>query len=75
MNPKKEIRLDVSELEPPQPLVLAVQAMQKLEEDESLLFIHRMYPCKLEEQIQKFGLCFEIIKDEENYFEMRIQRC
>lgn len=71
----KEIYLDVSELEPPQPLVLAVQAMQKLKEDETLVFVHRMYPCKLQEQIEALGLSFEIIKDQENFFEMRIFRC
>ena len=68
----KEIILDVSELEAPLPLVKGVEAIQKLQTGESLLFIHRMFPCKLQEQIDKLGLKSEVLKDEENRFEMRI---
>ena len=70
----KEIRLDVSEYEAPYPLVKGVEAMKNLQEDETLVFIHRMFPCKLQEQIDSFGLKSEIIKNEENYFEMKITR-
>jgi hypothetical protein len=70
----KEIRLDVSLLEAPHPLLKGVEAMQNLQEDEVLVFIHRMFPCKLQEQVDKLGLKSEIIKDEENYFEMKITK-
>ena len=70
----KEIRLDVSEYEAPHPLVKGVEAMKNLKEDETLVFIHRMFPCKLQEQIDKLGFKSEIIKNEENYFEMKITR-
>ena len=68
----KEILLDVSELEAPLPLIQATQALRQLQNGETLVFIHRMFPCKLPEQIEKLGLKSEIIKNEENYFEMRI---
>ena len=68
------IIVDVSELEAPLPLVKGVEAMKNLQEGESLIFIHRMFPCKLQEQVDKFGLKSEIIKNEENYFEMKIYR-
>lgn len=70
----KVIILDVSELEAPLPLVKGVEAMQKLQEGENLIFIHRMFPCKLQERIDKLGLKSEIVKNEENYFEMKIYR-
>ena len=68
----REIILDVSEFEAPLPLVKGVEAMQRLQKGETLLFIHRMFPCKLQEQIERFGLRSEILKNEENRFEMRI---
>ncbi len=70
----KEILLDVSELEAPHPLVKGIAAMKDLKEDEALIFIHRMFPCKLQEQIDILGLHSKIIKNEENYFEMKIYR-
>ncbi len=70
----KETVLDVSELEAPLPLVKVTQAMQKLQDGEVLIFIHRMFPCKLHEQIDKLGLKSDIVKDEENYFEIKIYR-
>jgi len=70
----KMIMLDVSELEAPLPLAKGVEAMQKLQEGETLIFIHRMFPCKLQKQVEKLGLKSEIVKDEENYFEMKIYR-
>ena len=70
----KEIYLDVSELEAPYPLLKGVEAMKKLQKDETLIFIHRMFPCKLQEQIESFGYRSMIIKNEENYFEMKITR-
>ena len=70
----KEIRLDMSEYEAPYPLVKGVEAMENLQKGETLLFIHRMFPCKLQEQIDKFGFKSEIIKNEENYFEMKITK-
>lgn len=70
----KEIILDVSELEAPLPLVRGVEAMRNLKDNETLVFIHRMFPCKLHEQIDKLGLKSDIVKDEENYFEIKIYR-
>lgn len=69
---RKVIRLDVSELEAPLPLVKGVEAMRDLKDDEVLLFIHRMFPCKLQDQVDAFGYKSQIIKNEENCFEMKI---
>ncbi len=70
----KVIRLDVSELEAPHPLLKGVEAMKNLKDGEVLVFIHRMFPCKLQEQVDALGLQWEILKNEENYFEMKITK-
>lgn len=74
MSTNKKIILDVSELEAPLPLIKGVEAINKLKDDETLIFIHRMSPCQLYEQIEKNGLKYEVIKDEENRFELKIFR-
>jgi TusA-related sulfurtransferase len=66
------ILLDVSGLEAPIPLLRIMEAMRNLKENEEILFIHRMYPCKLEQQVKNFGLSSEILVNEENYFKMKI---
>lgn len=70
----KEIVLDVSELEAPLPLQQGIAAMKALQEGEVLRFVHRMFPCKLQEHIDALGLHGEIVINEENHFEMKIFR-
>ena len=70
----QEKLLDVSELEAPEPLVLAVRALDELGEDEVLLFKHRMNPRHLFNEIAARGMHYEIIKDEPNDFLMKIWR-
>ncbi|RXJ82498.1 sulfurtransferase TusA family protein [Arcobacter sp. F2176] len=74
MNSNKPIILDVSELEAPYPLLKALEAIHELKNDETLTFIHRMSPCKLFEALEKNSLEYKVIKDEENYFEMKIYK-
>ena len=75
METKKEIILDVSELEAPYPLVEAVNALNILKDDEVLVFRHRMNPQMLFQNILALGLHYEITKEDENEFEMRIYKC
>ncbi len=74
METKKEILLDVSELEAPYPLVEGINALNNLKDDEVLLFRHRMNPQMLFQNIQALGLQYEITKENENEFEMRIYK-
>ena len=74
MDTKKEILLDVSDLEAPYPLVKAIEALNMLKDDEILIFRHRMNPQMLFQNIAALGLQFEIIKEDENEFEMRIYK-
>jgi len=68
----KEIVLDVSELEAPQPLIEAVMALDKLQDDEILLFKHRINPKHLFDEIAARNLSYKIVEDEENNFVMKI---
>jgi len=70
----KQTILDVSELEAPYPLIKGSQAIKDLKENEELIFKHRMFPCKLQDVLEKFACRYEILKDEENDFEMKIRR-
>ncbi len=74
METKKEIILDVSELEAPYPLVEAVNALNSLQDEEVLIFRHRMNPQMLFQNILALGLHYEITKEDENEFEMRIYK-
>ena len=74
METKKEIILDVSELEAPYPLIQAINALNNLEDDEVLIFRHRMNPQMLFQNILSLGLQYAITKEDENEFEMRIYK-
>ena len=74
MEIKKEIILDVSELEAPYPLIEAINALNALNNDEILIFRHRMNPQILYQNIHTLELKYEIIKDIQNEFEMRIYK-
>ncbi|MCW8829577.1 MAG: DUF2249 domain-containing protein [Gammaproteobacteria bacterium] len=51
--------LDVSELEAPEPLLLAIDALQDLAGGEYLRFCHRMKPCHLYRYLEENGFCAE----------------
>ena len=74
MDTKKEIILDVSELEAPYPLIEGISALNNLKDDEVLIFRHRMSPQMLFQNIQTLGLRYTITKENENEFEMRIYK-
>ena len=70
----RETLLDVSELETPEPLVVALRALETLEEDEVLLFVHRMNPRHLFGEIEARAMRYEILEDEPGRFSMKIWR-
>lgn len=55
----REVVLDVSELEPPEPLVQSLAAIEKLQHGEYLRLLHRRRPCLLYENLQKRGFSSE----------------
>lgn len=54
-----EVVLDVSDLEPPEPLVQSLAAIEKLQHGEYLRLLHRRRPCLLYENLQKRGYSSE----------------
>lgn len=54
-----EYRLDVSELEAPEPLVNAIAALEGLSEGDYLRFLHRMKPCHLYRFMEENGFSAE----------------
>ncbi|MFO7594195.1 MAG: DUF2249 domain-containing protein [Pseudomonadota bacterium] len=49
--------LDVSDLEAPEPLLKAIDALQALPEGDYLRFCHRMKPCHLYRYLDENGYC------------------
>jgi len=68
----QEIVLDVSELEAPEPLVKGIIALDKLQKDQVLVFIHRLNPKHLFAEISQRDLAYEIIEDTPNNFKMKV---
>ena len=51
----REVLLDVHELEPPEPLVLTLEAAEKLQAGEYLHMLHRRDPCLLYAKLDQLG--------------------
>jgi hypothetical protein len=58
------VTLDVSALEPPEPLVQALQALRSLPEGACLELVHRMRPVLLYEQAAALGFDADTRQDE-----------
>lgn len=52
-----ELFLDVSDLEAPEPLLQAIDALQELDKGDYLRFCHRMKPCHLYQFLEENGFC------------------
>jgi hypothetical protein len=50
--------LDVSELEPPEPLVITLAAAEELEAGAYVRMLHRRDPCLLPDNLRQRGFCF-----------------
>jgi len=57
---EQEVCLDVSGLEPPEPLVLTINYAQRLQPGQVLRMIHRRFPCLLEKNLHQLGFCCRI---------------
>lgn len=55
----REVVLDVSELEPPEPLVQSLAVIERLQSGDYLRLLHRRRPCLLYENLQKRGFSSE----------------
>lgn len=55
----REVVLDVSELEPPEPLLQSLAATDRLERGDYLRLLHRRRPCLLYDNLQQRGFACE----------------
>jgi tRNA 2-thiouridine synthesizing protein A len=55
----REVLLDVSELEPPEPLVQSIGAVEQLKAGEYLHLLHRREPCLLYDNLTQRGFASE----------------
>ena len=61
-----ERTLDVSDLEPPEPLEHTLAAAEALPPGHFLRMTHRRYPCLLEQQLTARGFRCEILGDDDS---------
>jgi len=72
--PGKLITLDVSELEPPQPMIEILQKIQELGPKDVLEVSHHREPVPLYSQLEEAGFAHSIEKLGENRFRLRVWR-
>ena len=70
-----EIRLDVSDLEPCEPLERSLSALAALKPGEWLRILHRREPFPLYDILQKQAFCWETKSGNNSAFEIIIWRC
>lgn len=71
---KKIISIDCRELEPPEPMVKALEAVQLMKGDEALLMVHRKVPRLLLPRLRELGLNFEVKEDHPDTVKLYIWR-
>ncbi|MCA8976686.1 MAG: DUF2249 domain-containing protein [Planctomycetes bacterium] len=70
----RERRIDVSELEPPQPMTVVLEALQALAEDEYVVLAHRREPFPLYAMLPGLGFAHRTRKGRATAFEVLIWR-
>lgn len=68
----KELRIDVRELEPPEPLELALQSAHALQTGEYLRMLHRREPFPLYQLLRQDGFVYFARAGRESPFEILI---
>jgi TusA-related sulfurtransferase len=71
---KKIISMDCRELEPPEPMVKVLEAVQVMKRNEALLMIHRKVPRILLPRLSELGLNFEVVEEEPDTVKLYIWR-
>ena len=70
-----EIQLDVSELEPCEPLELTLNAVSTLQTGDWIRVYHRREPFPLYTLLKEQGFCWETQSGQHHCFEILIWRC
>ena len=70
----KIITVDCRELEPPEPMVKVLEAVEKMGKEEAVLMLHRKRPTLLFPRLKEKGLEFELTEKEDESIELLIWR-
>ena len=70
----KIITVDCRELEPPEPFVKVLEAIEAMKEDEAVLMIHRKKPRLLFPKLKEKGLSFSMNEASDESIELLIWR-
>lgn len=70
----KIITVDCRELEPPEPMVKVLEAVEKMGKEEAVLMLHRKKPALLLPRLKEKGLDFELTEKEDESIELLIWR-
>ena len=71
---KKIINLDCRDLEPPEPMVKVLEAVQAMTAGEAVLMIHRKVPRLLLPRLKEMGLTFRLIEEQAHSVKLYIWR-
>ncbi len=71
---KKITSLDCRDLEPPEPMVKVLEAVQVMTVDEAVLMIHRKVPRLLLPRLKELGLTFELVEEQTDSVKLYIWR-
>ncbi len=70
----KVITVDCRELEPPEPMVRVLEAVESMADGEAVLMLHRQKPCLLLPRLDEMGLEYELAEKEDGSVELLIWR-
>lgn len=68
------ILIDTREMEPPEPLVRVMEAVEQFKETEKIVMLHRHKPCQLLDKLNALGLNYNIIENNDGSVELTIWR-
>jgi len=71
---RKIITVDCRDLEPPEPLVKVLEAIEEMRNDEAVLMIHRKRPRLLFPKLREKGLSFSMTEAPDESIELLIWR-
>ncbi|MDT8316797.1 MAG: DUF2249 domain-containing protein [bacterium] len=70
----KIIVVDCRELEPPEPMIKVLEAVNNMADDEAVIMIHRKMPRLLFSRLDELGFSHEVTEESEGFIKLLIWR-
>ena len=74
INSRKIITIDCRELEPPEPMIKVLEAVQLMGDDEAVIMVHRKRPRLLFPRLEELSLNYEITEESDDLVKILIWR-